>query len=121
MSEQMRKAFEAWMNQPEDTLKPEIEIDSFDLDSIERALKWCAWEAWQAALATQPQAPQGAVPESAILRRAKCHLFEADDMHPADYEIFDSEAVSCKDCIDVLIVRADSVKVAAPETPEGRK
>lgn len=112
MSEQMREQFEAWCP---DSIQREKD------GSYKQPFTRAFWKAWQAALATQPQAPQGAVPESAILRRAKCHLFEPDDMHPADYEIFDSEAVACKDCIDVLIVRADAVKVAAPETPEGKK
>jgi hypothetical protein len=113
MSEQMRKEFEAWCT--DSTEK------SSDGLYYKQPFTRAYWKAWQAALATQPQAPQGGVPESAILQRAKYHAYEADDCGPADYQIFEPGPGECADCIEVLIVRADAVNLAPTETPEAGK
>jgi hypothetical protein len=56
MSEQMRKEFEAHMVKQNvcTSLARHRSDDSYRTISVQRA-----WELWQAALATQPQAPQG--------------------------------------------------------------
>jgi hypothetical protein len=76
---------------------------------------------------TQAQdAEQAAIPESAILHRMKYHHRPANEDGPEDWDLYPPD-VDCKDCVDVLIVRASALSTspapapAAPPTNEWRE
>jgi hypothetical protein len=64
MSEQMRKEFEAWAGGP--AIGLDISRETLQPRPYQDYTTAWAWDAWQAALATQPQAPQGDVMELAL-------------------------------------------------------
>ena len=113
-TEQMRKEFELHMfRQNICTRLKRSKIDGHYLTAtVQRA-----WELWQAALATQPQAPQGAVTDAERYE----FLCSCDDSVTVDFLaecLGDREQLSA--LIDELIKEQKS---AAPktETPEGDK
>ncbi len=60
------------------------------------------------ALAAPEQEPltlEPMQPKFEILHRMKYHHFPATDIFPDDFELYTMD-VECKDCIDVLIVKA---------------
>lgn len=128
-AEEMRKEFEAWC--PDSVQR---ESDGGYKQPFTRAF----WKAWQAALATQPQAPQGAVTgwqpiETApkdrciLLWNSRLGAIRGDwrtdkySKKPRPYWSHDLERV-----FGVLHARAHQPThwmplPAAPETPEGKK
>lgn len=77
------------------------------------------WQ-WRSGEADPPPTAAPAVVGPVILQRGKYHVYPVGDENQGDWEWFDSD-VSCDDCIDALIVRADSMpqQIAEPASQGG--
>lgn len=126
MSEQMRKAFEAFASE----LGHSVKRDEFLLGAPYMAV-WTAgaWAAWRAALATQPQAPQGAVTNSWIDWNGGVYTGDATAMVKVklrDESLSDGEARPAAEWCWAHSGEAPecdivAYRILAPETPEGQK
>jgi len=103
MSEQMRKEFEVWHSEY-------FHGRNYSTEAIASAVRDHAWEIWQAALATQPQAPQGwklvPIEPTEEMCQAALNCQDWDPKDTPEAEMY---------CLYQAMV------AAAPETPEGAK
>lgn len=97
MDDEARKAFEAWLAQGNSS-----------------GCNESMWKAWQAALATQPQAPQGAVTDAERYE----FLCTVTDEVTMD---FIAECIGSRKHLDAFVDELIKERRAAPETPEGKK